>query len=190
MDKIRSYLRQEKEPLWTRSVVGLAIAIYILSLGPLWGNYGGIMILITMIDDQYITTPVILACVIMFLGILCIYPAYYLTILLWLKNRILAYVVAGMALVSYGLALIGGGIHLGLSAPDFMAIYMTPLIIVGVIFIGPGLGFIAAAYLEHKKAIDTGGIDLTEMDHQGVIHAQPGAFNQMNHNYYPTQTYV
>ena len=190
MDKMRSYLRQEKEPLWTGSVVGLAIAIYILSLGPLWGNYGGIMILITMIDDQYITTPVILACVIMFLGILCIYPAYYLTILLWLKNRILAYVVAGMALVSYGLALIGGGIHLGSSFPDSMAILMTPFIIVAVIVIVPGLTFIVAAYLEHKKAIDTGGIDLTEMDHQGVIHAQPGAFNQMNHNYYPTQTYV
>ena len=189
MDKMRSYLRQEKEPLWTGSVVGLAIAIYILSLGPIWGFYGGTMILITMIGDQYLTA-MILSCVIMILGMLCSYPVYYLTVLLWLKNRILAYVVAGMALVSYGLAFIGGGIHLGLSAPDFMAIYMTPLIIVGIIFIPPGLTFIAAAYLEHKKTINTGGIDLTEMDHQGVTHAQPGAFNQMNHNYYPTQTYV
>ena len=186
--KLNQWLRQAKEPIWTRTIVALAIAAYILCLGGIWGCYGGIALYSIGIDElNYVYLGLFYPVVIF--GCLALIAGKYVVFLLWTKNRILAYVVIGMALVSYGIAIIGGGIHLGLLIPPAMAIILSIFIICGLFFIGPGLAFIVAAYLEHKKKIDT-GLDFTEMHHQGVTHTQPGANDQMNRNYYPTQAYV
>ena len=176
-------MRRANEPVWTGNMVALAIAAYILCLGGIWGFYGGIAL---YVKGEHNSTYLGLSYPVATIGYFTPVAGIYMVLLLWRKNRVLAFVVIGMALVSYGLAFIGGGFYLGHLIPLLKDFLLAFFICVGLFLIVLGLATIVAAFLEYEK-IDTGVIDFAERDHQGVIHAQPGANNQMNHNHYPTQ---
>ena len=141
----------------------LAILDYILLMGLVWGNYA--LFACLHVEDM----PAAIAAA--FFGYLSAVVGFLLLVFLFIKNRFNAFLVLGLAIISYGISFVATG-----ALSEQQAVMIT-LIVLGIVFIGIGAGMFLMAATEFNKQTGDGGLNLDHVEHRGRVFGQNAGVN-------------